>query len=355
VQYLCDFLYQGCSIKFARALGLDGQHFRESMRWTARFTPAMLAQVILRTNVRAEWLLCGVGPVFAENPADGTIALPPVIQSAFSVLDAGKLPALPAPIAVVPSTCEPGVISAAHMAAAKRIVAARGADKPVCVFVGADALLGGAQAPVRELFTRRYATALAMPAAVALLEIPPSVTCDHNHIARLGAMAGFGYGESLLRWGEFAENSLPALIQTLGVPFTVHPAFGELPQHYSASVHGAELGACLGAVAYVDLLIFAEHVRKFFGAPGGVFVALGPATRAADLFLNALQSVRTLPADTLYSDVTFILANDVPDAHIEHRAQTAGCQFHFLQGDQVQTASALLQACDAIFKGASIA
>jgi hypothetical protein len=315
----------------------------------------MLAQIAMKTNARSEWLLCGSGPVFADpNPADGVIAFPPAIKSAFSVLPASLVPAVPQMLAVVPDYAGELPVTAAHEPAARAIVAARGAERSVCVFVGRDALLSGARSVVRELLLKRYATALAMPTSAAILEVPPTNTCDHNHIARLGALAGFGYGEALGRWGELPANSMLVAAQQVGAPVTVHPTFGEIPQHYYAGTHGAELGACIGAVAYVDLLILAEHVRKFSGTPGGVFIALGDGPRAVDLCLHAVATVKAAQPTEHYNNFSFVLIDDVPDEYLAHRVQCAGGQFHFVQGESAAGANALLRACNAVFEGVPI-
>ena len=353
VCYLCDYLFGGNVPLFANTVGLESTHLRLCLSYQSRFTPSMLAQLISMTNVRAEWLLCGVGPMLAADAPEGleTLVLPRTLGSAFSRLDNDLLPALPVVRVVAPNCHDPGSITPENTKAARCVARARGADKPVWVWVGKEALYSGARPVITSLLEKKYATGLGLTAAAAELEVPVSPTVDKTHIAKLGAQAGFGFGEALCHWGQAADGSLVSVAQRMNVPITVHTEFGEVDDHFRRGLHGAEVGAAFGAVAYVDLLIFAETVRQFSGSPGGVCIALGDGYRFFNLFRQALRAAKQVDAAVAYRDFSFVLVDYATDLTTEHLIGCDGGQFHFMKGDIASEADGLAKACDAVFDG----
>lgn len=352
VYYVCDYLFGGNVPLFANTVGLESTHLRLCLSYESRLTPAMLAQLVSMTNVRAEWLLCGVGPMMAADAAEGleTLALPRILGSAFSRLDSGLLPALPVAAVVAPNSHDPGRITVENTAAARVIARARSADKPVWVCAGKEALYSGARPVITSMLEKKYVTGVSLTAAAAELEVPVSSTVDTAHIAKLGAQVGFGFGEALCHWGNADAISLITVAQKMNAPVTIHPEFGEVSAHFKAGLHGAEAGAALGAVAYVDLLIFAENIRRFSGSPGGVLIALGDGYRFANLFRQALQAVKQIAFEP-YQDFAFVLVDYATDLTAAHLIECAGGQFHFMKGDIASGADGLAKACDAVFDG----
>lgn len=350
--YLCNYLHGGDVTSFANFLQLDAKHLQLCLCHHSRLTPSMLAQMISLTNVRAEWLLCGVGPMLASDAPEGleTLVLPRTLGSAFSRLDNDLLPALPVVRTVAPDSHEPGTVTPEIEAAAKAIVQARLAGKPVWMLVGKDALYCGARPVITAMLTKKYVTGLGLTAGAMDLEVPVSSAVDKTHIAKLGAQAGFGFGEALCHWGQAPDRSLVRVAQRTNAPITVHPDFGEVEDHFRPSLRGAEVGATLGAVAYVDLLIFAESVRQFSGKPGGVCIALGEGVRFVNLFRQALRAAQQVSKDD-YFDFSFVLLDYASDFTSEHTIGCAGGRFHFIKGDPAAGADGLTKACDAIFDG----
>lgn len=352
VLYICDYLFGGIVPLFAQTIDLDGAHLRLCLYHGSRFSPAMLAQIVSKTNIRAEWLLCGIGPMLAPDAPEGleTLVLPRTLGSAFSQFDTSTVPALPVPRAVAANSYDPGEVTPAAVAAARCVAAARGADKPVWLFAGKNALYAGARPVITSMLEKKYVTGVGLTAAAVELELPPSPLTDKSHTAKLGAQAGFGFGESLCRWGAPPATSVFVSAQRCNAPITVHAEFGEVCDHFRAGLHGAEMGAVLGAALYVDLLIFTESVRCFAGTPGGVCIALGDGARFGNLFVQALQTSQQA-GNGPYRDFSFVLVDRAPDASLEHLIGCNGGQFHFIQGDLASGADGLAKACDAVFDG----
>ena len=352
VCYVCDYLFGGNVPLFANTVCLESTHLRLCLSYQSRFTPSMLAQLVSMTDVRAEWLLCGVGPMMASDAPEGleTLLLPRTLGSAFSRLDNTLLPALPVVLVVAPNHHELGSITPENTAVARVIARARAADKPVWVCLGKEALYSGVRPVITSMLEKKYVTGISLTAAAVELEVPVSSTVDTSHIAKLGAQAGFGFGEALCRWGKAADDSLISVAQRMNAPVTIHPEFGEVSDHFKAGLHCAEAGAVLGAVAYVDLLIFAENIRRFSGSPGGVFIALGDGYRFANLFRQALRAAKQIEQEP-YRDFAFVLVDHSTGLTAGHLIECDGGQFHFIKGDIASGADGLAKACDAVFDG----
>lgn len=337
----------------ASAIEVEHQHFRLCLLHKSRFTPSMIAQIVAKTPVRAEWLLCGVGPVLSSTQPESSAVCQ--ISSELHTTH----PLFPAELLVTPVTnsviapsrpaFEAGAYGPEHITAAKAIAVARGADKPVYMFVGCQALYCGVRTIISKWLSAKYVTGLGLTGPASRLEVPPTPACDHNYIAHLGANAGFGMGEALSLWGSTAHDSPLLTARELGVPVAIHTAFGEAAEHFYPSMHGAELGASIGATAYTDNLIFAEQIRRGVGTPSGVFLSLEPGPRAAELYLNAAAACRQL--EPAFQPFSFVQVGSALPPVTEHALRVAGCPVYSISGDEALETEKLLRACTAVFDG----
>lgn len=359
--YLCDFLFGGSTYQFSRALNLNQGHLWQALYSQSRVTANMLAQVVACTNVRAEWLLCGTGPVFVTpaNKVDAEFELPPALHSSFATFDGCAIPnigALPSASCAKLKLEEPSLTPEA-ISAARAVHRARVAGKPVSLFLGSDAAHDGCLELAKAFIAKEYVTHVAMTAAVIPYDLGrrnAAPVFDVNYVARLAALQGTGYGEALGRWAADNKSTHKSLLAGLlhqKTPITVHVELGELAEHFLPALHGAELGASIGAAAYTDLLVFAEQIRQFCGPAGGVFIVLGEPARAIQLFLKTVAAIRAAVAPNLLTEFTVIvLAHspvDVPPVHVTGvRGHT-----HFLEGTYPTAAANLLHACTAVYDG----
>lgn len=105
------------------------------------------------------------------------------------------------------------------------------------------------------------------------------------------AAEGIGAGEAVGRLLEreasrFAAFSVLLQAHRMGIPVTVHVAFGTdiIHNHPNAS------GAAFGAVSQIDFQIFTHQVARLH--QGGVFLNIGSAVILPEVFLKAVALVR---------------------------------------------------------------
>lgn len=116
--------------------------------------------------------------------------------------------------------------------------------------------------------------------------------CIHGAVKKAHAQGGVGLGravgEHLLQEGApFANMSLLATAARLGVPLTVHVAFGTDIIH----MHPEMDGAAMGALTLHDFKLFARVVSKL---EQGVYLNLGSAVILPEVFLKALSVAHNL-------------------------------------------------------------
>jgi hypothetical protein len=127
---------------------------------------------------------------------------------------------------------------------------------------------------------------------------------------------------------------------------------GEIVNHTSPAVRAPELGAAIGAAAYVDLLAFTKQVPNFFGDPGGVFIACGQNTRrAVELFLARLP-----PLTETYPDqkgFVFVLFEDPDsfDRSLHDMIYSHGGSVTYLAHPTVTGITRLLHTCNDAYAG----
>ena len=364
LQYINSYCYNSDRYKFARAIGIVPAVLKRALFDTPQMSLRLVAQVIMHTSIRADWLLIGAGPMFSGQRGvpkiiPGALSLPASLQTRypfFDTLTVGVPPAFTSvPISVVES--EPAAaLTAEHIAAAQAIYSARIADKPVVCFLGAQALSAGAGILAGEMLTQQYITGVATTGQGLVRDIqaanivtPP----DLNYIARLAANQGLGYGEALGRWGfphrDVNRRSVVHAAYTLGLPATAHVEVGEIDQHASATARGAELGAAIGAASYTDFLIFTEQIRHMLSDTGGVLIVAGEADRGLNLFFKAYAAVKSTGVSL--SAFTVILMGHTIQPHFQEQVRSHGGHYHPLQGNYRANVCHLLEACTAVYSG----
>jgi hypothetical protein len=356
IEYVCDQLFASNLGEFARAIELDSTHLGKVFKRQYAVSVQLLAQILSHTNVRADWLLWGNGPMLdAAKEEPGVLTLPTQLHSSFPLFDPLHA-ALPprdtmSPYAVE-LVCPP---TDAHVDVAQLIHTARSANQPVLLFIGAAAMNAGAGIAAIELLRKKYVTAVATTGTGLLADIrtsEPATRCDLNYVARMAANQGLGYAEAVGRWA-FApqDNKTRSLLHaayTLGVPASVHVEIGEMAGHCCPSPRGAEIGAAVGAATYVDLLLFAEQVRQLCATQNGVVLFIGDAMRGLHLFL---QTRAALPRETeLPTFHAVLIDNHVQPDFASYVNSHNGTQ-HKLVGTFRSNVITLLNVCDGVFSG----
>lgn len=348
--YVCEFLFAGNLGKFATALNLNSGHLYMSLYASSRVTANMLAQIVARTNVRAEWLLTGAGPMFVTdaNRVETSFVLPTELQSVFPVFDEAVTGT---PVKKKKTKAARRVFPNNSIGAARAIHRCRMSGQPVVFFLGADALAKPkVQYAAHTIFDRGYCTSVAMTSGC----VPHEFTAefDASFAVRSAALHGVGLGEGLSRWVETEKKvtSFFAHPDSFKKPITVHAELGESVLHFRPALRGAEMGAAWGAAAYVDHLVFAEQVRQFSENRGGVFLLLGEPTRGLKLLLTAVEAIRAAVTEKQLVDFTVIqIGGNCKD--IQDVVKSQGGQFYAIQGTYAAAVTKLLRACDDVYDG----
>jgi hypothetical protein len=364
VQYLCDILFAGNYHEMALAVGMCYRHLYRILYGHSRLSIRFAGQLVSRLGVRAEWLLCGSGPVFPWPDQVEHFQYMPRVDSCYHLLDTHALASgtyfLPA---VQPDTVtELSSDDTANIErAAQCLFQASANQKPVWFFLDSPAFTETTTALWQSFLTRRYATLVTVTLAAACADLAYADEMprpDVNTLALTAATQGAGYGETICRFGfqsaAARKRSVLATAFDLGVPTFVSAAIGEIPNHTNPAVRDPELGAAVGAAAYVDLLAFSAHVPNFFGSPGGVVLACGNSTRAIELFLSRLPPLRhTNPQQ---SGVVFILfqPHDAADLTLQETIHSIGGRVIYVPKPTATSIQQLLQTCDDAYAGKSI-
>lgn len=352
LMHVKDAFYSGSVSKFATALNVNLGHLHKAL-YDRPPTASMIAQVVARTNIRAEWLLTGAGPMLVtdENRVEPSFELPPALSSVFPLFDTAQA-------TVVDNTMVPSPprtkTSTSASAAARVVHACRSTGRPACFFLGAEAAARAkAKHLVHELFQRGYCTSFALTGGVLRYELPRK-KLDVNFVARAAAINGVGLGEGLSRWTSKVKKNRGLFTAALGtkIPITVHAEIGEHMAHLTPSFRGAELGAIWGAALYTDYLVFTAQVSQFVDA-GGVFIVFGEPDRGARLFMAALQAARAAKAESKAPQ--FAVINIGPTTEkLQHFVRRRGGHFYHIKGTYTAAMSKFLHACDAAYEGKTL-
>lgn len=357
LDYICATLFDNNVPAFARALALDPSHLSQVLAGRLRVTPALLAQVLSRTYVSANWLMWGNGAMLRATTNDDprALALPKQLNSSFALFDTLRATTPPCD-AMPPVAAEVSCpVSDEHVDVARAIYNARGADQPVLLFISAPAINSGAGIAAVELLRKKYVTAVATTGAGLVADIrmaETGLTHDLNYVARMAANQGLGYGEAAGRWAysvnATTERSLIRSAYSMGVPATIHVELGEMAGHIYPDGPGAEIGAAFGAATYVDLLVFAEQVRQICQTQNGVVLFIGDAMRGLQLFIQARCALSDKERAADFHAV-LIDRHVQPDfaSYVNNHSGTA----HNLSGTFKANVMTLLNACDGVFSG----
>jgi hypothetical protein len=117
-------------------------------------------------------------------------------------------------------------------------------------------------------------------------------SCTINSAIAEGNHQGWGIGKSLgVRITNenypFADLSILATAEKLGIPVTVHVAIGTDISH----MHPTADGAAIGEATHRDFRLFATAVSQL---EGGIYLNLGSAVILPEVFLKALTVARNL-------------------------------------------------------------
>lgn len=356
--YACNLLFGGSTHEFAAAAGVCYRHLYRIIYGQTRLTVNMAAQIVARTGIRAEWLLCGVGSVSTidEIVSDG-LTLPPRIASSVPIFDTVAHCAgtefFPSEQILLDET--PVCNLAPYEDAAGAIFAARVNSKPVGFFLGSAAFTVPAAQLVSPFFTAKYADFLVLTLSAVAHDLQAThaqTPIDINSVARYAARRGIGYGEALGLVGFSPETdkqkSLIATLRDMNLPTIVSAEIGEIGRHTAPYIRGAEIGAAIGAAAYVDLLVYTEQIQRFFGNPGGVMVVAGDCQRGVRMFLERLETLKLV--EPQQSGFTFVLFSQ-PDDNIQTEIHIRGGHVIFLDKPTITTFRQLFQTCTDVYAG----
>jgi phosphoglycolate phosphatase-like HAD superfamily hydrolase len=199
-------------------------------------------------------------------------------------------------------------------ALAQRMAAARTADRPVILMMGAHLVRAGVSRHLIDLMERGQITHVAMNGAGAIHEYELArIGATTESVARYIASGEFGLwsetgllndwtaeaaradagmgetiGRKLLESG-FPHSGLTLLAAgcRLGIPVTIHVGVGYDIIHEHPNCDGA----ALGAASYTDFLILARAVEAL---EGGVLLNFGSAVMGPEVYLKALAMARNV-------------------------------------------------------------
>jgi hypothetical protein len=204
--------------------------------------------------------------------------------------------------------------SAEMRAIAQRVLAARRAQRPVIVMMGAHVIKTGLSRFVIDLLERGVVTHVAMNGACAIHDYELALigattesvaryisegqfglwqeTGRLNDVITAGWAEGMGIGEAVgkaIAAGEYPHRAISILAAgyRLRVPMTVHVGIGYDIIHEHPNCDGA----ALGAASYRDFLVFAQAVT---GLQGGVLLNFGTSIMGPEVYLKALSMARNV-------------------------------------------------------------
>lgn len=249
----------------------------------------------------------------------------------------------------------PRILAAADLKeAAKRIVLAKKAGRPVFLGLGGHVIKVGLGPVIIDLMERGLIDGLAANGSVMVHDSEAALvggtsedvgatlgTGDFgvtaqtgeliNRAAKTAAAEGQGLGHALGqalidRKAPFLAVSVLAAAARLKLPMTIHAAIGT--DVYN--IHPEADGAALGAASMHDFRLFCWMVSNL---EGGVFINLGSAVILPEVFLKALTLVRNLghPLSNLTTINMDFIRHYRPQVNVVGRpTQEGGRGFYFI-------------------------
>jgi hypothetical protein len=208
---------------------------------------------------------------------------------------------------------QPFVHEAIPQIAARVVAGARG-GRTVMFCCGAHVLRTGNGPLLIDLMERRVLTHLALNGAGAIHDFELAMigqTCESvaryvrtgefglwtetgriNEAAVAASRSGIGLGEALGRMIEdeqfpYRQTSVLAAGARLGVPVTVHVAFGQDIIHEHPNFDPA----AMGRATYADFLVYTQSITRL---EGGVFLNIGSAVMGPEVYLKAITMARNV-------------------------------------------------------------
>lgn len=359
LRYLCEALFFGDYHEMALAIGVCYRQLYRILDGHSRLSVRMAGQLVVRLGVRADWLLCGAGTVFPVPDHVEYFQYLPRINSCYYTPNLNEQVAGTNFLPTVPEDKpETNFDTTDFGHAARSIFIARSHQKPVLFFLASDAFTVSTTPSWQPFFVQRYANILMLTLSGACLDLAGSAQktpVDINTLAMTAAVDGVSYGETLCRYGfptpEARVKSVAAAAFGSGAPVLISAEIGEITNHTNPSLRPPELGAAIGAAAYVDLLAFTQYVPNFLGEPGGVIVACGNIDRIVTTFLARLESLQLTRTDN--ANFVFVLfAPRTASTHdLETAIHNAGGRVIYLTYPTVASITQLLHSCNDAYAG----
>lgn len=283
LRYVCEFLFAGSAFDMASELGVCYRHFYTVYDGRCKVSVRMAAQIIAKLNIRAEWLLNGTGPMFATDISETRFCLSPNIRSSFRL----KTPTAfsqSKPAAEISACDEPVAPNYAELA--QLVFAARVAKAPVILLLGATLHRYGPEAA--ELLRANFVSFVGLTLRAVKQDARPALCSNElelNSVARFAAATGRGYGEAVAaklhgpRSSWKKELSVVVATRDMSLPVATLVEFGEIDEHFGPTHAGAELGAAVGAAAYVDQLVLADYLQRSAENDKTVIICVGEVAR----------------------------------------------------------------------------
>ena len=355
VNYLCSYAFSGDHHEMAHAIGMCYRQLYRVLIGHSQLSISMAAQLVSQLGVRAEWLLCGSGPVFACGDEPACAGRLTRIQSIYRAADPLEQLArgnyfLPHPQLDANILTAPAVEQ--FEAAASNLFSARAQQKPVWFFLDDAHFTPAATEAWAQFFHKRYGTVLSvtLPAVCADMANAGCAGVDINYLALHAAAINAGYGETLCSRGFVdAKNrdcSVLLAAHSANVPVLAHVELGVTPNHVQPTTAAPEFGAALGAAAYIDFLVLSAQLAGFFSEPGGVVVITGDHQRA----VNLVATQRHCARDVAVKKFACILFGDEKISITQTLTQLGG-SVTYLPEPTAATVTRLFHFCNNAYAG----
>ena len=315
VSYVIEYVFGGNVTAASKAFGVSDECLYDMLHIGRRARSSVYTRLARSRVVSAEWLFCGTGPMLTCDVFFDEISgfsVPRIIQSKYPLLDVKNFKPESVARKFFLSRVAKGIsyehLPIALLPLAHQIFTARKDKAPVILSITEDVIASGIPNCLAELARKRHVTgiALSLGAAEQLYLRAGYVNFDAfiEAITR-GASDGIGFGELFGRYlcrNVQRKKNLMALCHDSNIPVTIHGTIGETMAHYLSFKPTPDFGAALGAVLYVDSLIFAAQIEETAKHALSLFVHTGleyPGIVALQSVTKMLQQFKGLTFDNL--------------------------------------------------------